>query len=295
MRQERRTPLHEAAARQHGAVTARQTGLSDSAIARRVEAGLLHPKYRGIYAVGHARLSREGEWMAAILAAGDGAALASLSAAVLWNITRIREDTIHVIASVNRRPQRGFKLHRCRNLDPRDVIVWHGIPVTTVARTLVDLTDVFNEEQLTNAIHEAAYHRIFSATATRAAMARAPGRRLKVLQAALRNHAKGSAGTRSRLEDRFLHLARAAQLPEPEKNVDVHGFEVDYSWPELCVEIDGPGHERPRSKVDDRIRDVALRARGITVLRFKEADIDERPEWVLAQLAAQQLPRRIAG
>jgi very-short-patch-repair endonuclease len=272
-----------------------QLALSPGGIAKRVENGLLHPKYRGVYAVGHPRLSREGEWMAAILAAGDGAALASLSAAVLWTITRFREDTIHVIAPTTRKPQRGFKLHRCRHLDPRDVTTYNGIPVTTVARTPVDLTALHTPEQLANVIHEAAYRKVFSAPATRAAMARAPGRKLSVLEEALRRHEAGSAGTRSKLEDRFRHLARAAGLPEPRINADVHGFEVDYSWPGLCVEVDGPHHRRPRTKADDRIQDAALRARGITVRRFTEDDIDHRPQLVLAQLAAQQLPRRVAG
>jgi very-short-patch-repair endonuclease len=233
--------------------------------------------------------------MAAILAAGDGAALASLSAAVLHNITRFREDAVHVISPTTRRSQQGFKLHRCRHLDPRDVTIVNQIPVTTVARTLVDLTAMLTAEQLANVIHEAAYRRIFSAPATRAAMERAPGRKLSVLERALALHEAGSAGTRSKLEDRFFKLVRAAGLPEPRTNADVHGFEVDYSWPALCVEVDGPGHRRPRIKADDRIEDAALGARGITVLRFTEDDIDRRPAMVLAQLAAQQLSRRVAG
>jgi very-short-patch-repair endonuclease len=72
-------------------------------------------------------------------------------------------------------------------------------------------------------------------------------------------------------------------------------FEVDVYWPGLCVEIDGGGHRRARAQVDDRIKDAALRAAGFVVLRFTEDDIDGRAAWVLAQLAAQQLPRRVAG
>jgi very-short-patch-repair endonuclease len=285
----------EIAARQHGVVRTQQLGLSREAVRKRVAAGRLFPRYRGVYAVGHARLSREGEWMAAILAAGDGSALASLSAAVLMNITRFREDTIHVITPHKRKSQPGYRLHWCRHLDPRDITVVNQILVTTVARTLVDLTAVLTAEQLANVIHEAAYRRSFSEPATRAAMQRAPGRKLSVLHEALCQHKAGSAGTRSRLEDRFLTLVRAAGLPRPRTNCDVHGFEVDYSWPGLCVEVDGPGHRRPRTKADDRIEDAALSARGITVLRFTEGDIDRRPATVLAQLAAQQLPSRVAG
>jgi very-short-patch-repair endonuclease len=78
-------------------------------------------------------------------------------------------------------------------------------------------------------------------------------------------------------------------MPAPRSNIVVNGFEVDFYWPGLCVEIDGPPHSRPRSKVDDRIRDAALRAAGYVVLRFSEADLNERPAMVLTELAAQGL------
>jgi hypothetical protein len=127
-------------------------------------------------------------------------------------------------------------------------------------------------------------------------MGRANGRRnLKVLEDALRMHLRGSAGSKSRLEKRFRRLVVGAGLPAPAVNVVINGFEVDAYWPGLCVEVDGFGHRRARSKVEDRIKDAALRAAGYTVLRFTEDDVDFRPAWVLAQLAAQQLPRRVAG
>ena len=281
MRKDRNGPL---IARQHGVITTAQLGLSPAAITRRVQDGRLHRKYRGAYAVGHPALSREGEWMAAVLACGHGAALASLSAAVLWEITRIRPDGIDVIAPTQRRTQPGLHVRRSPGLDPRDVTVHDRIPVTTVARTLVDLTDVLTAEQLANVIHEAAFRRRFSVAATRAAMARASGRRLRVLEKALKLHESGSAGTKSSLEDRFLRLVRAAGLPEPATNTDVRGYEVDFSWPGLCVEIDGGGHSRRRTKTEDRARDAALRAGGIEVVRFTDDEIHERPEAVIAAL-----------
>ena len=65
------------AGRQHGVIKATQLGLSQRAIAEWVRTGRLHPLYRGVYAYGHTHLSRKGEWMAAVLAAGDGAPLAA--------------------------------------------------------------------------------------------------------------------------------------------------------------------------------------------------------------------------
>jgi hypothetical protein len=87
-----------------------------------------------------------------------------------------------------------------RSLDPRDVTVRDGIPVTTVPRTLVDLSDVLTAHQLANVIHEAAFRKLFDERAVRAAMTRANGRHnLHVLTKALELNAAGSAGTRSEL------------------------------------------------------------------------------------------------
>ena len=168
----------------------------------------------------------------------------------------------------------------------------NGIPVTTVPRTLVDLTDVMDAEDLANVIHEAAFQRLFSEAATREAMARAPGRKLSVLEEALRLHNAGSAGSKSRNEKRFLRLIRGAGLPEPLQNVHIHGFEVDFAWPGLCVEIDGEGHERPRTKVDDRIRDAALNARGITVLRITEDELAKPARRASEARGATTSPKR---
>ena len=270
--------------------------MSSATIANWVRAGRLHPLYRGVFAYGHRALSREGNWIAAVLAAGDGAALGGLSSALLHEITRWREREIEVIVPKQRRAQAGFRLRTCRNLDPRDLTVVKGIAVTTVARTLVDLTEVMEADELAFAIHEAVYRNRFDLDATVAAMKRANGRRrIKVLEGALRIHLSGSSGSRSRLERRFRQLIVGAGLPQPRINVIINGFEVDAYWPGLCVEIDGPGHRRARTQVDDRIRDAALRAAGYTVIRFTEDDVDFRPEKVLAELAAQQLPARVAG
>ena len=228
--------------------------------------------------------------MAAVLACGEGAVLSHLSAAVLWKSWLRRTVGIDVVAPGQRRSRPGINLRRARHLDPRDITKFNGIPVTTVPRTLVDLTDVLTAEQLANVIHEAAFHNRFHLRAVHAAMARANGRRLRVLNAALEANAAGSAGTKSGLEDRFLALIRRAGLPEPLPNVHVEvagdRIEVDAYWPELglCAEIDGPGHGRPRTQQEDSARDRALEAAGLRILRFTEHDIDDRPTTTTAAL-----------
>jgi predicted transcriptional regulator of viral defense system len=266
-------PLRDAliaavAARQHGQITAKQlarAGVGKGSIAHRVKTGRLHRRHHGVYSVGHARVSQEGAWMAAILAAGDGAALSHLSATQLLKVWLRKVDGIDVIAP-QRRQVKGVRVHTCRHLDPRDMTVVNGIPVTTVARTLVDLTDALTAEQIANVIHEAAFRGKFSEPATRTAMDRARGRDLNALERALALNANGSAGTRSDLEDEFLKLIRAANLPDPLLNAAVQTrhkpIEVDFRWGNLCVELDGPGHRRPRTQEADRQRDEALTQAG---------------------------------
>ena len=283
-RSKREAPL--VAARQHGAIKTSQLGISSATIARWVRAGRLYRKYRGVYAYGHPQLSREGEWMAGVLAGGEGAALAGACAGALLRVVRWEPREVEIIVPGHRRPQAGLRVRTCRNLDPRDITVVNRIPVTTVARTLVDLTDDRDAEELANVIHEAAYLKKFSLPATRAAMKRANGRRnLGELEAAIELHLSGSAGSRSRLEQRFRKLVAGAGLPQPRHNVIVNGFEVDFVWPGLVVEIDGPAHRRARTQVDDRIKDAALQAGGFTVIRFTETDLDDRPGEVLRQLS----------
>jgi hypothetical protein len=276
--------LARLAGRQHGLVTSAQLarlGFARATITYRVSEGRLHPKYRGVYAVGHPRLSQEGEWLAAVLAAGPGAALSHLAAASLHAIWRRRADGIDVITPANRRPRKGFRRHTCRDLDPRDITRRRGIPVTTIPRMLVDLADVLDWAPLANVIHEAAYRKRFDAAATRAAMSRAGGRRnLAVLERALAAHEAGSAGTRSDPEDRFLAAVTRAGLPEPRVNTKI---EVDFQWPELglCVEVDGPGHDRPRTRRQDEARDRSLAATGRRLIRV---GADARPDEILAAL-----------
>ena len=233
--------------------------------------------------------------MAAVLAGGPNAALSHLAAAKLWQIWRRRVDRIDVTAPRHRRPRRPIHLHQCRKFDPRDVTVRERIPVTTVARTLVDLADVLTAEQLANVIHEAAFRDRFDATATRAAMARTKGRHnLQVLDRALALNAAGSAGTKSKLEDDFLALIRAAGLPDPLPNAAVQtanaSIEVDLVWPDhrLCVEIDGPGHTRTRTRNEDKERDAALQAAGHDTVRFKRAQLATAPKQLIARLGADR-------
>jgi very-short-patch-repair endonuclease len=268
----------------HGLVTRADLGLSRAAIHDRVRRGALFRRYHGVYSLSPGQLSREGEWTAALMAAGEGATLSDLSAAVLSRIWRYPEDAIDITLARRHVPIPGVRLHQ-RRLDPLDVFVMDGVRVTTVARTLVDLTDSLMPEEITNVIHEAAFRKRFDLEATRRAMARANGRHnLAVLERAIGDWLAGSAGLKSRRERAFLELVTGAGLPRPRTNFHVLGDQADFHWPEhrLVVEVDGEQHSRPPDQVDDRRRDRNLQAAGWTLVRVDANEIERRPERVLA-------------
>jgi hypothetical protein len=260
-------------------------GLTRQAISARVRRGALTRRYRGVYSLAPGPLARDGEFLAVVLAGGDRAALNRVAAAEHWQIWRYRARLSIVVPS--RRTIPGVEVHTCRRLDRRDVTVHRGIPVTTVARTLVDLTDVLIAEELTNVIHEAAFRRRFSIPDTRAAMARANGRhKLARLDEAIELWLAGSAGLKSRLEKAFLEIVVEAGLQKPIPNVHVAGAEVDAYWPDLrlAVEIDGPNHTRRPTLLADGSRDRLLAESKITVLRFNEFEVERRRRDVVATL-----------
>src|SRR5215210_594174 len=154
--------------RQHGVVTRRQlldAGFSPDEIDGRVARGRLHRLWRGIYAVGRPRLTRPGWWSAAVLACGDGTVLSYDSAAALWRIReatpghdgeRDRPRTIHVSVSATRSPRRtGIRVHRRRLLSDSEWTRRSGIPVTTPARTLIDLAALHCSNHLEACVNEA--------------------------------------------------------------------------------------------------------------------------------------------
>lgn len=283
------------AARQHGVIGRRQLlrlGIGDNAIATRVKKGHLHRVHAGVYAVGHGLLTEHGRWMAAVIACGQGSALSHLDAARLWKIYDGRGPRVHVLTT-SARTLRGICTHRARRLHPDDVTIKDGIPATTVARTLVDMTDSLPEDRVLRAIREAEYLRLLDFDALDAAVQRAHGRRrVGVLKRALAIHVPGQV-VREELEHRFLELVREAGLPRPETNVKMtarrNRYEIDCLWREarVAVELDGrAAHARVTAFEADRRKDSALTAVGLRPLRFTWERVLHDGAEVISELVA---------
>jgi very-short-patch-repair endonuclease len=294
-------PQHDAqvaeiASRQHGMVAHRQLtaiGLRKDAIHHRVQAGRLHRLHRGVYAVGHRQMSVRGRWMAATLAWGPGALLSHRDGAALWQILPSSRRLIDVTVPTPRGKRPGILLHHARDLD-RSVV--DRIPVTTVARTLVDIAGVVRFDQLQRAIEAAARRDLLDLRDLERLMT--PGRRgVPALRAALRDY-YDPGFTRSEFERRFARLCRDADLPPPFMNMWIDDQEVDAVWEaeRVAVQLDSYEFHRTRAAFErDRRRQAALQLRNYRVLpvtyRWLKDDPDQVVTAVRSLLARDDSPK----
>jgi hypothetical protein len=283
------------AGRQHGVVALpqlRELGLDARAVQARAMTGRLHRLYRGVYAVGHTAMTLNGRRMAAVLACGPGAALSHRSAAAAWAIRGTDRARLEVSTLIRaHRGVTGIEVHRPRDLAADDVDVLDAIPITSVARTLVDLAAVLPPHTLERAVHQAEVLNLLDAKKVRAALARSRGRKgTGHLRTILEEPSPGL--TRSELEERFLALCRRNDLPLPTLNVHLETagqrlLEVDAYWPEarLVVELDGyQTHRTSRAFQSDRRRDMALVAEGHVVVRVTSWRIEGDEDAVAREL-----------
>jgi hypothetical protein len=251
--------LSRLATRQHGVVARWQLnelGLERGAIARHIRAARLHRIYRGVYAVGHRRLARDGIWMAAVLACGRTALLSHRTAAALWGIRQTSRSRIDVLVPGAKRSSRSdIEIHGTGHIHPHDRARKNNIPVTSVARTLGDLTPLLTRPQLARAVEEAERMQLLDVKQVAAVCRGRPGIRTAPLLALL-NEANEPRFTCSELERRFLDLCASAGLPTPSLHVWFEGYEVDVLWEmdRLIVELDGhdcePGVAKTESGKD---------------------------------------------
>jgi very-short-patch-repair endonuclease len=267
----------ELAAGQWGVVSLaqlRMAGLSDDAVQRRERGGRLHRLHRGVYAVGHTVLCAEGRRLAAVLACGAGAVLSHRSAAAHWGLLATSATQIDVTAARTRAGDARIRLHHSRSLIARDTTSHQGIPITSVARTLLDLAATVKPERLERAVAQAEHLELYDHRAITELLARANGHRgHRALTEAIAEDPKLTA---SDWEIRLLQLVRAAALPEPLVNQpldapDYGECRPDFLWPShnLIVETDGWESHRTRGAFErDRAKDAALTAAGYRVVRF---------------------------
>lgn len=280
---------------QHGPVGHRQLraiGLTNRQIGVRLELGRLQRLHPEVYAVGHAVLPREGRWMAAVLACGRRAVLSHWDAAALWGLIPPRGEHVHVStpSRSGRIPDPGrIRLHRVGTLRDRERTTTEAIPVTTVARTILDVAPHLRPRAIEAALAQADRLGVFDRDALIRCVddhPRQPGRRAlsTVLGLVM---GRGAADTRSALEVRLLQLCDDHGLPAPVANARLAGVLVDFHWPgtRLVVETDGYAFHSGRDAFErDRERDQRLAVAGYVVVRFTYNQVALTPEAVAHRL-----------
>jgi very-short-patch-repair endonuclease len=226
--------------------------------------------------------------MAAVLRLKGDGLLSHIAAGFVWKMVEGEPVAVDVTV-VGRQAHRvkGVRSHRVMRLDPRDVRWRSDLPVTSPARTVVDLAGVLDAHELENAVAVCREERLCSVEEIRRAMKLAPhspgiGTLRRILDG------ETFSRTRSDYERRLLNLIEQAGLPRPLTNRRIAGHEVDMLWSEqkLVLEFDGfKFHSDRRAFERDRRRDQDLVARGYRVIRITARQLEEEPLAVIARLA----------
>jgi very-short-patch-repair endonuclease len=273
----------------HGVVTRAQlvgAGVTAEEIKQRVRRGTLLRVHRGVYRVGHQAPSVEARYLAAVRACGDGALLSGRAAAHLLGVLKGPAPPPEVTTTTKLRVT-GVRTRRSRRIGRRDATQSRGIPVTTIAWTLVDLAGVLAADDLARACHEAGVRHDTTPAQVEAVLERRPhSPGASKLRAILHGHLRV---TLSALEARFLARLREADLGLPQTNRPAGGRLVDCRWPDrrLTVELDSYRYHHSRHAWEqDRRREREAHARGDEFRRYTYGDVFEDPRLMLAELRA---------
>ena len=286
--------------RQHGVVERGQlltVPLSPDQIAYRLCIGRLHTIHPGVYAVGGRALARKGRLKAAALWAGPDAVVSHRSAAGLWSLLAPGE-IVHLTTSQRRGPRPGLALHES-TLPPDEITTLDGIPVTTAARTLLDIAATEGRRALDRALRQAEYLQLSDSTPHAALVARYPGGRGTAIARATLEAGRPPGHTESELEDRFAEFlaARGFEPPRLNASLEVHGrwFRVDCLWDaeRVVVELDGRrAHEGFERSEADAERDTVLASAGYLVARVSWRRLHEEPAGLERDLRVLLASRR---
>lgn len=285
--------IGELAGRQHGVVAAWQLlrlGVGRRLVEGRIARGLLHPLHRGVYAVGHAAVGANGRLLAAVLACGPGAVLSHRSAAGVWGLMPRLAIYPEVTAPRRSHPLPEIVARRS-SLRPDEVDAVDGIPVTSVARTMLDVAPLVDERGLERAWNEMEARQLRDSVGVEALVARHPGKRGIIRMREVMYSTKPAGRTRNELEERFVRLVDDYGLPRPRINAHLalrqRFLEIDALWPaeRLAVELDGGAvHRTRRAFHKDRERDRVLLAEGYRTARVTWDQLRDEPAAIAADL-----------
>jgi very-short-patch-repair endonuclease len=271
-----------------------ELGMTSRQLHDRLESGLLVPIHQGVYRLAGAAQTSEQALLAACMAAGDRATASHRSAAALWALRGVEADTPEITFPGSRRPQlRGVLVHRTDTLDRIDVSRRRRIPVTTPARTLLDLGAVAPALVVESALEDALMRRLVTFALLTNTLERlgGPGRNgAGVLRALVEERDPATAPTQSMLEDLLFRVVRRGGLPEPVRQYEVAGVRLDGAYPEFRLGLEADSRIWHGGRLDvQRNTDKAnvLLAHGWRVLRFTHFDLTRRAPYVIDSVGSQ--------
>jgi predicted transcriptional regulator of viral defense system len=273
--------------RQFGRVTRAQLSrmFANSTVAVWLADGYLHRELPRVYAVGHRARTVESDLAAALLYAGPGAALSHATAAWWLGLIDQRPYRIKVTTPRKCRSAKGIHVYD-RRTRPR--AMHKRLAVTTIPHTLVDLAATAPLDVIRRALANAEYRNRLDLQEVEAVMKRGCRGAAK-LRKALEQHQPSLALTKSRLERMLIGICERDRIPLPELNVKIGEWEVDALWrkAKLAVELDGYGnHHTPAQLRRDRRKEMYLRGRGLTPVRYSEEQLTNHKTEVAAELRA---------
>lgn len=278
------------ASRQEGLVATHQfgrLGLSHQLISARHRKHGVHRVHRGVYSIGQWSLSPLGELLAASMAVGGRVGCSHLAAGRALGLTGGYLSVIDVTTNTWRRQRQGIRVH-CAQLADADLWSIGQVPITSAARTLLDLATVVDLGTLEAALHRARRDRMVSESTLRTTMDRFAGHHGLAQLNFILTEERDPDFSRSRAERLLFDLIRQAGLPAPRRNQIVTGLEVDLSWPEaqLVVEFDSyTFHGDRRAFERDRHKWAMLQARGQLVIPVTWRMLKREPAWVVARIS----------
>lgn len=288
------------AARQYGVVTREQLnslGYSDDAIDRALATGRLHAWQRSVLAVGHQGLSRHGLCMAAVLFRGSGALISHQSAIWLWGFEKTLEIPVHVSVRWRGHAQDAIGLHHCPALRDDDVAETERLPVTGVARTLLDYASEAKPYRLARAVDQADRLGLLDLAAVDLITEEVHGHRGRTPLLKAMTIYREQGFTRSGGEKRMLAALADVGVRRPAVNNFIAGYELDFYWEaeRFAVELDSwEFHRGQRSFEEDRKRQEELTMANIETIRITGTRLRREPRKVAMRIAAHLDRRRQA-
>lgn len=265
-------------------------GLTKSAIRHRIDTGRCQKVATDVFSFASMPLTWRGSLMAACLAWGHGAAASHRAAAANWELGI--EAPEPEVTTVRRRARTAPGIVHVAPLDRRDVAKVHGIPTTTIDRTLIDLAGVAASPIVEAALDDALRRGLVTLARLRWRLEMSPGRRGVATLRRMVADREGSAVSQSHLETKLARLIRFAGLPRPVQQFEVElsngrrAF-IDFAYPEHMLAIEAEGHRHHSGRLQwerDRARASELAERGWRIVIVTWTDVTQRPTEVVARI-----------